>query len=70
MSEAVRNLILQGLMNMVATPKQAAEACLIVRREETTPLRSQANAATTQMIAWQVFILSLACRFEWERLLR
>ena len=45
----VRDIILPGemkdLMNKVTEAKKAAEANLIVRREETAAMRSQANTA-------------------------
>lgn len=48
-SVGVRDLILPGemkdLMNKVTEPKKAAEANLIVRREETAAMRSQVNTA-------------------------
>ena len=48
-SAGIRDVILPGvmkdLMNKVAEAKKAAEANLIVRREETAAMRSQANTA-------------------------
>jgi hypothetical protein len=48
-SVGVRDIILPGemkdLMNKVTEAKKAAEANLIVRREETAAMRSQANTA-------------------------
>ena len=48
-SVGVRDVILPGdmkeLMNKVTEAKKAAEANLIVRREETAAMRSQANTA-------------------------
>ena len=48
-SAGVRDVILPGdmkdLMNKVTEAKKAAEANLIVRREETAAMRSQANTA-------------------------
>ena len=49
MSVGIRDIILPGemkdLMNKVTEAKKAAEANLIVRREETAAMRSQANTA-------------------------
>ncbi|MGH7136796.1 MAG: SPFH domain-containing protein [Pirellulales bacterium] len=46
----IRDVILPGemktLLNRVTEAKKAAEATLIVRREETAAMRSQANTAT------------------------
>ena len=48
-SAGIRDVILPGdmkeLMNKVTEAKKAAEANLIVRREETAAMRSQANTA-------------------------
>ena len=48
-AKAIRDVILPGdmkdLMNKVTEAKKAAEANLIVRREETAAMRSQANTA-------------------------